>query len=171
MYKRQRAWCGLQNDGEREESFSVPEARVGETRMEQLQCALNCRHDEAGAYSEAHLYRLFHGTLDAVSYTHLKTVKRAFPLNIIRQIRDLNLTLSPATDLARDVFMFSFYTRGMSFIDMAFLKKKDLQNGILSYRRQKTGQQLSIKWEKPMQEIIDKYDICLLYTSLHPLMV
>ena len=87
-----------------------------------------------------------------------KTVKRAVPLNIIRQIRDLDLTLSPATDLARDVFMFSFYTRGMSFIDMAFLKKKDLQNGILSYRRQKTGQQLSIKWEKPMQEIIDKYD-------------
>ncbi len=88
-----------------------------------------------------------------------KTVKRAVPLNIIRQIRDLDLTLSPATDLARDVFMFSFYTRGMSFIDMAFLKKKDLQNGILSYRRQKTGQQLSIKWERPMQEIIDKYDI------------
>ena len=55
--------------------------------------------------------------------------------------------------------MFSFYTRGMSFIDMAFLKKKDLRSGILSYRRQKTGQQLSIKWEEPMQEIIDKYDI------------
>ena len=46
----------------------------------------------------------------------------------------------------------------MSFIDMAFLRKKDLQNGILSYRRQKTGQQLFIKWEKPMQEIIDRYD-------------
>ena len=29
------AWCGLQNNGEREESFSVPEAHVGETRMEQ----------------------------------------------------------------------------------------------------------------------------------------
>ncbi len=54
--------------------------------------------------------------------------------------------------------MFSFYTRGMSFIDMAYLKKKNLQNGILSYRRQKTGQQLFVKWEKPMQEIIDKYD-------------
>lgn len=58
------AWCGLRNDGEREESFSVPEALVGETRIEQLQCALNRRHDEAGAYSEAHLYRLFHGMLD-----------------------------------------------------------------------------------------------------------
>lgn len=87
-----------------------------------------------------------------------KTVKRAVPLKTIRQIRELDLTLTPATDVARDIFMFSFYTRGMSFIDMAFLKKKDLQNGILSYRRHKTNQQLFIKWEKPMQDIIDKYD-------------
>lgn len=64
----------------------------------------------------------------------------------------------PATDYARDLFMFSFYTRGMSFVDMAYLKKKDLQNGVLAYRRQKTGQQLFIKWEKPMQEIVAKYD-------------
>ena len=41
---------------------------------------------------------------------------------------------------------------------MAYLRKKDLQNGVLSYRRRKTGQQLFIKWEKCMQEIVDKYD-------------
>lgn len=87
-----------------------------------------------------------------------KTVKRAVPLKIIRQIRDIDLSDNPTADQARDVFMFSFYTRGMSFVDMAYLKKKDLQNGILSYRRHKTGQQLFIKWEKPMQEIIAKYD-------------
>ena len=58
------AWCGLWNDGEREESFTVPEARVGETRIEQLRCALSRQRDESGAYSEAHLYRLFHGVLD-----------------------------------------------------------------------------------------------------------
>ncbi|WP_270769311.1 site-specific integrase [Bacteroides ovatus] len=87
-----------------------------------------------------------------------KTVKRAVPVKVIRQIRNLNLELSPMLDYARDIFMFSFYTRGMSFVDMAYLKKKDLHNGILSYRRQKTNQQLFIKWEKPMQEIIDKYD-------------
>lgn len=87
-----------------------------------------------------------------------KTVKRAIPIKNIRQIRDLDLTLNPMLDYARDIFMFSFYTRGMSFIDMAFLKKKDLNNGILSYRRQKTNQQLFIKWEKPMQEIVNKYD-------------
>ena len=87
-----------------------------------------------------------------------KTVKRALPLNTLRKIRDIDLTYSPNMDYARDIFMFSFYTRGMSFIDMAFLKKKDLQNGILIYRRHKTGQQLYIKWEKPMQDIIEKYD-------------
>ncbi|MCD8235287.1 MAG: FimB/Mfa2 family fimbrial subunit [Prevotellaceae bacterium] len=58
------AWCGLRNDGEHEESFSVPEARIGETRMEQLQCTLNRKYDESGAYSKERLYRLFHGTLD-----------------------------------------------------------------------------------------------------------
>lgn len=87
-----------------------------------------------------------------------KTVKRAVPIEIIRQIRDLDLSLQPTMDYARDIFMFSFYTRGMSFVDIAFLKKKDLQNGILSYRRHKTNQQLFIKWEKPMQELIAKYD-------------
>lgn len=87
-----------------------------------------------------------------------KTVKRAVSAKAIRQIRDLDLTLNRTTGLARDLFMFSFYTRGISFVDMAFLKKSDLKNGVLSYRRQKTGQQLFIKWEKPMQEIMDKYD-------------
>lgn len=102
-------------------------------------------------------------TLQRYPFKHVytgidKTVKRAIPLKMIRQIRDLDLTLNPMLDYARDIFMFSFYTRGMSLIDMAYLKKKDLHNGTLSYRRQKTNQQLFIKWEKPMQEIVDKYD-------------
>lgn len=87
-----------------------------------------------------------------------KTRKRAVPLNVIRKIRDLDLTPYPDLNLARDVFMFSFYTRGMSFVDMVFLKKKNLHQGFLSYRRQKTSQQLIIKWEKPMQEIVNRYD-------------
>lgn len=87
-----------------------------------------------------------------------KTVKRAVSIEIIRRIRDLDLTLKPSMGFARDIFMFSFYTRGMSFVDIAFLKKSDLQNGILSYRRHKTNQQLFVKWEKPMQDIVDKYD-------------
>ena len=86
-----------------------------------------------------------------------KTIKRAIPQPIIRQIKDKELLAGSSVDYARDMFLFSFYTRGMSFVDMAYLKKKDLHNGILTYRRKKTGQQLSIKWEQCMQEIIEKY--------------
>ena len=86
------------------------------------------------------------------------TVKRAIPLGAIKRIKNLDLSMRPSLDFARDMFMFSFYTRGMSFIDMAYLKKKDLSNGILSYLRRKTRQHLFIRWEKCMQEIVEKYD-------------
>lgn len=88
-----------------------------------------------------------------------KTLKRAISLNHLKRIKGLDLSLKPNLDFARDMFLFSFYTRGMSFIDMAYLRKKDLQNSILSYRRRKTGQQLFIKWEKCMQGIVDKYPV------------
>ena len=86
-----------------------------------------------------------------------KTVKRAIPLKAIKLIKNLDLSFQPSLEFARDIFLFSFYTRGMSFIDIAFLRKKDLVNGVLSYRRRKTGQQLFIRWEKCMQEIVKKY--------------
>lgn len=87
-----------------------------------------------------------------------KTVKRAVPLRVVRQIKEMDLSGNPSLDFARDMFLFSFFTRGMSFVDMAYLRKKDLSGGILSYRRCKTGQRLFIRWEKCMQEIVDKYD-------------
>lgn len=86
-----------------------------------------------------------------------KTVKRALPLAVIKKIKALDLSLTPSLDFARDMFMLSFYLRGMSFIDMAFLKKTDLRNGYVSYRRRKTNQQLIIEWTIEMQMILDKY--------------
>ena len=86
-----------------------------------------------------------------------KTVKRAVPVKVIKALKELNLSMKSSLDFARDMFMFSFYTRGMSFVDMAYLKKTDLQNGILTYCRRKTGQRLTVKWEKCMEEIIKKY--------------
>ena len=53
--------------------------------------------------------------------------------------------------------MISFMLRGMSFIDMAYLRKTDLSNGHITYRRRKTGQRLTIQWTKDMQKILDKY--------------
>jgi len=86
-----------------------------------------------------------------------KTVKRALPLKLVRKIKSLNLAWNPKLDYARDMFMMSFYLRGMSFVDMAYLKKSDLRNGVVTYRRRKTGQQLMIAWTKEMQDILKKY--------------
>lgn len=58
------AWCGLENDGAREKSFSVPEVHVGKTKLAQLKCSLNRAYNAAGAYSDQKLSALFHGMLD-----------------------------------------------------------------------------------------------------------
>ena len=53
-----------------------------------------------------------------------KTVKRAIPIKDIKALKDMDLSMNPTLDFTRDMFMFSFYTRGMSFVDMAYLKKR-----------------------------------------------
>ena len=55
-----------------------------------------------------------------------KTVKRAVPLKVIKRIKEMDFSMNPTFDFARDMFLISFYTRGMSFVDMAYLRKKDL---------------------------------------------
>lgn len=86
-----------------------------------------------------------------------KTSKRAVTLKDIRRIKELELPVKSGLDYARDMFLFSFYMRGMSFVDIAYLKKQNLSKGYVSYVRRKTGQKLVVRWEKPMQQILDKY--------------
>ena len=87
-----------------------------------------------------------------------KTRKRAISLKEVKKLKNLDLSRKPSLEFARDIFLFSFYTRGMSFIDIAYLRKSDLSNGILTYHRRKTGQLLTIRWENCMKEIVDKYE-------------
>lgn len=86
-----------------------------------------------------------------------KTAKRALNLCEIKKLKELDLSKFPSLDFARDIFMFSFYMRGMSFIDIAYLRKKNLSDGFVVYNRKKTGQQLVVKWEDCMNVIVKKY--------------
>lgn len=86
-----------------------------------------------------------------------RTQKRALALHDLRLLRSADMSFDPVLSTTRDLFLFSFYTRGMAFVDMAHLTRNNLVCDILVYRRQKTGQQLSIHWEKCMQEIIERY--------------
>lgn len=86
-----------------------------------------------------------------------KTIKRAIDIKYIREIKNLDLSNVPSLEVVRDMFLFSFYKRGMSFVDMAFLRKSDLKGGVLTYRRRKTNQQLQIRWESCMQVIVERH--------------
>lgn len=85
-----------------------------------------------------------------------KTVKRAVSLKTLCKIRDINLSAYPHLDFARNVFMFSFYTRGMSFVDIAFLRKTDLSNGVITYFRRKTSQQIQVRVENQTRDVMEK---------------
>ena len=86
-----------------------------------------------------------------------KTQKRALSIEALRLLKELDLSGKKKLELARDLFMFSFYTRGMAFVDMAHLCKKDIKDGLITYHRKKTGRQLIIGLEHCMEEIIEKY--------------
>ena len=87
------------------------------------------------------------------------TRKRAIPTEDVSQIKSLQSVkdLTPKEEMARDAFLMSFYLRGISFIDLAHLRKSDLKDGYLHYTRSKTGQRLTIRWEDEMQELLEKY--------------
>lgn len=85
-----------------------------------------------------------------------KTVKRAVSLKTLCKIRDVNLSAYPHLDFARNVFMFSFYTRGMSLVDIAFLRKTDLSNGVITYFRRKTSQQIQVRLENQTRDVMEK---------------
>lgn len=57
----------------------------------------------------------------------------------------------------RDMFLFSFASRGMAFVDMAYLKNNDIRDGYINYCRHKTGHPLSIRIEPCMQDILDRW--------------
>lgn len=86
-----------------------------------------------------------------------RTRKRAVKENVLQRLIHLDLDPRSSLSFARDIFLFSFYTRGMAFVDMAYLRRSNIQAGVIRYTRHKTGQELAIRIEPCIQDIIDRY--------------
>ena len=86
-----------------------------------------------------------------------KTSKRAVSEKTILKLQRLDLSYSSALALSRDLFVFSYSTRGMAFVDMAYLKKEDVGGGRITYYRHKTGQYLTLRIEPCMVTILERY--------------
>lgn len=85
-----------------------------------------------------------------------KTRKRAVTLDIISKIKHLELDSKSSLNLAKQIFLFSFYARGMNFIDIVSLRFCDIEDGEINYYRKKTGQLFQIPINKHIQDILDE---------------
>lgn len=81
-------------------------------------------------------------------------VKRAVRPETMRKLMMEEATLDAKQAFGRDMFVLLFLFRGMSFVDLAYLRRCDLQGSVITYRRHKTGRRLSIAVSKEAMEII-----------------
>lgn len=88
-----------------------------------------------------------------------KTDKRSISLKDILRIRDLHFPPQSALAFSRDIFLFSLYSLGMPFVDIAFLRKDQICDDYIIYHRHKTGQRIRVKVEEPMRQIINRYTL------------
>ena len=86
-----------------------------------------------------------------------RTRKRAVGETVVSRLFRLDLSRSASLTLARDMFLFSYCTRGMAFVDMAYLRKDDIRGGSIHYVRRKTGQPLCMRMEPCIRQIVDRY--------------
>jgi integrase len=86
-----------------------------------------------------------------------KTRSRAIPKSHIKKIEEFESKRGSNMWHAKNYFLFSFYMRGINFVDMAFIKKNDIQDGVLTYKRSKTKRRIEVSINKKAQEILDYY--------------
>ena len=92
-----------------------------------------------------------------VSY-RVKKERNGLTLDEVKRLRDLDLSgESEMTVFARDIFLFTVYTKGMRSNDIFRLTSKNIKDGRLTYRQHVTGKEISIPWEPALKEIADRY--------------
>jgi len=93
-----------------------------------------------------------------VSEFSTETSPRALDDNKLQEL--LNLEVTPDLQLAKDIFVFSFFGRGISFIDMVYLTSKNMQDGNIFYERKKLAKRpvrVIFPIRSEIKEIIDRY--------------
>ncbi len=68
-----------------------------------------------------------------------------------------NAVIPHSLKKTKALFVLMFLLRGLPFVDLAYLKKKDLDGNVLTYRRRKTGRQLSVTLTPEAMDLVRKY--------------
>lgn len=85
------------------------------------------------------------------------TRKRALNRVEINRLTKVDLHNNERLFFSLQLFLFGFHAKGMSFVDMAYLRKSDLRKDTIRYRRRKTRGVIGLKVTPALQEIIDYF--------------
>ena len=101
-----------------------------------------------------------------------RTMKRAISPDEVRRLSGLDIRAAlrgqgfrgkglvnraRRLEFARDIFLFCFCARGLTFVDLAYMQKTNVSRGMLVYVRRKTKQRIEVKIEPMMQDIMERY--------------
>lgn len=91
----------------------------------------------------------------------ISSVKSTSKKQFLTQEEITQLVNYEATDeyeqFAKDMFLFSYYSRGINFIDLIKLEKNGFYKDTVSYNRTKTGAPVRFKLAEISKQIIERY--------------
>ncbi len=92
-------------------------------------------------------------------YTGVDTIssRPALEEDAIANLIKLDLGYSQPLALSRDLFVFSYCTRGMGFRDIAFLKRSNVNGDFIQYTAHKSGKVETVRMELITKSIVLKY--------------
>ena len=100
-----------------------------------------------------------------------KGLKRALSREEIKKILDIDLSERPDLIDAKNYFIFSYFCRGINFVDMMKLKNDSIQGTNIEYIRSKTKGRFIIKIMPPVQTVLDYYSNNNLTNYIFPILL
>lgn len=90
-----------------------------------------------------------------ISIKFQRTANRAISKGDIKNLNNLPLEENSQSWRALNYFLLSFYLRGINFTDLAYLKRSNIINGRIQYKRRKTHKLYSVRLFTPAKKLIN----------------
>ncbi len=125
--------------------------------MRMLRSIVNKAVDDGVVSQFSH--NIFGGVYTGVAHTR----KRALTAKELHRLANFDFSSTKSDDKnyrlsdSLALFMFCYHARGMSFVDMAYLRKSDIRNNVIRYTRRKTGRPIELTIQPVVQNIIDRF--------------